>query len=373
MKRLGNIYNKFLNIETIKKSVLKTSRGRRKQPKIKMAIEHLDDFSEKVRIRLEEHKYDLGKIIETDILEGSRDKPRHIAYLDSFLSQSMIAVTFDSLSSYLTNHSYSNSYGAVPGRGPHKAKLFIERWLKTDRVHTKYICIADIKHCFQNVSHKSIKEAYKQMFKDKDLIDWFDAILDCYCEKEIENEKYGIPIGFLSSPWFIHILLTPLDFIIKQKFQIKHYIRFMDDFILFDNNKRKIKKAVEFINEYLKKTGMWLKPNWEVKLTDKAPFDYIGFKFYRDHTEVRTAIAKKIKISAKGIRHKYSPQLYEARKILSYNGWLIHTSSYNFFKRYVEPHICVKAAKHVVSKASKIQYRELKNANNHNLFITQTS
>ena len=47
------------------------------------------------------------------------------------------------------------------------------------------------------------------------------------------GEVMGIPIGNLLSQLYALIYLNPLDHYIKRELQIKHYCRYVDDFILF--------------------------------------------------------------------------------------------------------------------------------------------
>ena len=62
----------------------------------------------------------------------------------------------------------------------------------------------------------------------------------------------GLPIGNYSSQFFANIYLNELDQFIKRELGCKNYVRYVDDFILLDKNKEKLKYLEAKINSFLK-------------------------------------------------------------------------------------------------------------------------
>ena len=56
-----------------------------------------------------------------------------------------------------------------------------------------------------------------------------------------------LPLGFYLSQWLANFLLQELDFLIKCKLKIAHFIRYMDNFTMADDNKKKLHMAIIFI------------------------------------------------------------------------------------------------------------------------------
>ena len=112
-----------------------------------------------------------------------------------------------------------------------------------------------------------------RIFKDKKLLDILSQIIDTYSVKE---EK-GIPIGNLTSQYFANYYLSSLDHYIKEELKVPVYIRYMDDMLLFENDKDKLKRSVNLIKEYSVE---------KLKLTLKIPVikhteDTISFLGYK--------------------------------------------------------------------------------------------
>lgn len=63
----------------------------------------------------------------------------------------------------------------------------------------------------------------------------------------------GIPIGNLTSQLFANIYLHELDMYAKQKLKIRRYLRYMDDILIFHEDKEELKhlqqKVIEFLYE----------------------------------------------------------------------------------------------------------------------------
>lgn len=69
----------------------------------------------------------------------------------------------------------------------------------------------------------------------------------------IDSSKEGLPIGNYTSQWFANFYLEDLDHYIKETLKVKYYIRYMDDMVLFSNNKKELKKVKLAIDDFLKK------------------------------------------------------------------------------------------------------------------------
>lgn len=87
----------------------------------------------------------------------------------------------------------------------------------------------DIKKYYPSIDKEILKNKFRRLFKDNDLLWLLDTVVDS------END---IPIGFYTSQWFANFFLTDLDHYIKEILKVKYYIRYADDMILLGNNKK---------------------------------------------------------------------------------------------------------------------------------------
>jgi hypothetical protein len=87
----------------------------------------------------------------------------------------------------------------------------------------------------------------------------------------------GLPIGNLSSQFFANVYLNALDQHVKHKIRCKHYIRYVDDFILLHESPQWLLAALAEINEFLPAAlGARLNPSKTILQRIDRGVDFVG-------------------------------------------------------------------------------------------------
>ena len=79
-----------------------------------------------------------------------------------------------------------------------------------------------------------------------------------------------------------------LDHYIKEQLGAVHYIRYMDDMVIFGSNKKVLHRTRQAISDYLEnELGLSLKDNWQVFRFSYGngkgrDLDFMGFRFFRN-------------------------------------------------------------------------------------------
>jgi retron-type reverse transcriptase len=135
-----------------------------------------------------------------------------------------------------------------------------------------------------------------------------DVILRCKPErlvlvpehKRLANQPYdrGLPIGNLSSQFFANVYLNELDQFAKHVLHARHYIRYVDDFVLLHEDRAWLAAALEEITAFLpRELGVRLNPSKTIIQPIDRGIDFVGqvikpwYRRIRPRT-VRTAIAR---------------------------------------------------------------------------------
>lgn len=153
-----------------------------------------------------------------------------------------------------------NSYGFRPGYSTSDAKWVIARQLQGG---PKYFLDADIKGCFDNISHKYLLEKLNisKMFKLQ-IEAWLKAGIMADSEEDsYEINEAGTPQGGVISPLLMNIALHGLENNILKHFKKRNAIkvvRYADDFVVFAKNLDDVLKAKEIIIKFLKPIGLSL-------------------------------------------------------------------------------------------------------------------
>ncbi|MDA3836055.1 MAG: RNA-directed DNA polymerase [Nanoarchaeota archaeon] len=92
----------------------------------------------------------------------------------------------------------------------------------------------------------------------------------------------GMPLGNLTSQFFANIYLNELDYFVKHKLECKYYIKYVDDFILINPSKYKLKEWLNEIVDFLEdKLKLELHPDKSKIINLSRGVDFGGFRnFY---------------------------------------------------------------------------------------------
>lgn len=156
--------------------------------------------------------------------------------------------------------------------GMKRLEGFLKKYYKK---HGKqgYALKCDITKYFQNINHKVLINKLHKVGFEKQELNLMTEIIESKGGNEV-----GLPIGNQTSQWFALLYLDDIDRLIKEKLQIKYYVRYIDDFILVHHDKEYLKycrsEIEKLANEKLKLTLN--KKTQIVKL--KNGIDFLGFR-----------------------------------------------------------------------------------------------
>ncbi len=360
MKRKGNIYPLIIDKNNIRKAILNASKGKKDRKSVKEINDNIEYYILEIQKMLQNKTYKPSPYIKMKIHDGTRKKERIIYKPCFYPDQCIHWAIMQQIEPILMRGMYEFCCASIKNRGIHYASNHIKKILVRDRKNTKYCLKLDVKKFYPSINKEIMKRKFRKIIKDGDVLDLLDKIID--------SGETGLPIGNYTSQWFANFYLQDLDHYIKEKLKIPYYIRYMDDMVLFYRNKKELHKCKNLIEEFLKKEELRLKENWQLFKTESRPLDFIGYRFYRGHTTLRSSNFLRIKRRIKKIYKKGRINYTDASSVLSYYGWLKHCDSYRFNEKYLRPYISLRKCKGVVKNEAKniqrykarkkIQYRK---------------
>jgi RNA-directed DNA polymerase len=101
----------------------------------------------------------------------------------------------------------------------------------------------------------------------------------------------GLPIGNLSSQFFANIYLDALDQFCKHQIKARHYVRYVDDFVILHESPQWLNEALKRITEFLPaRLGAHLNPKKTILQPVERGIDFVGqlIKPWRRTTRKRT-------------------------------------------------------------------------------------
>jgi hypothetical protein len=142
-----------------------------------------------------------------------------------------------------------------------------------------YFLKLDIHKFFDSVNHGILKSQLRRRVKDPDLLWLLDAFVD-HPVPWTEPGK-GIPIGNLTSQYFANFYLSGLDHFVKEYLRIEGYVRYMDDLVLFADEKDTLWQSLAEIEAYLEK-NLCLKLKQESTMVAPVSqgLSFVGFRVF---------------------------------------------------------------------------------------------
>lgn len=183
------------------------------------------------------------------------------------------AVCDEYLYDAITKRFITDNAASQKGKGP----VFALDRLKTQlyRYWCKYgsagfVLRCDVRHFFASIPHDEIKRLLSGFVEDEKMLRLLYKIIDC---------AEGLPLGLQTSQLFALLILDGMDHQIKEKWRVKYYGRYMDDFWLLDPDRERLKTILADIRDHLGKMGLELNEKTEIfPLRHGIPF--LGFHTY---------------------------------------------------------------------------------------------
>ena len=115
-----------------------------------------------------------------------------------------------------------------------------------------WVLKCDIRHFFPETPHEAAKAAVRKRVKDDRAYEAAAAIIDSF------GGDRGIGLGSQVSQLVELAVLDDLDHYIKERLRVRHYIRYMDDFILIHEDREVLESALAVIREKVEGLGLQL-------------------------------------------------------------------------------------------------------------------
>lgn len=363
MKSYSHLMELYLAEDNYHSAVKDACRGKGGKHSKSRKVEQIRNHSNEIKgVILEKAEHFKNDSHSPRYIYDGISRKRRLIYVPTMREQIIHHMIVNVLKPIFMKGMYEHSYGSIPNRGVHLAKRRIEKWIGRNDRNMKYCLKMDIRKYFDSVPHNILKSKLAKIVHDEKFLAVLNEIVD------VTGTDRGLPIGFYTSQWFANWYLTEVDHYIKEILHAKYYVRYMDDMVIFDGNKRKLHKMRKEIELYLKnRLGLEMKRNWQVFLFDRVidekhigrDLDFMGFRFYRDRTILRRTLMLRASRKAKRMKRKTRITIHDCSQMLSYLGWLDCTDTYAMYLKQIKPYVNFSQLKLRMSRYQKLKNKEV--------------
>ena len=289
-------------------------------------------------------------------------KVRKVIFID-YWSKVVQRAIYDVLNPKICRTFIEHTYACVKGSGQLAAMEQLYTWMRETRTSGTewYYYKFDVAKFFYRIDHEILMDICRKKIDDPrtvDLLGYYinnDAVpfgmpLDANQLTITEEQMLydlGIPIGGGLSHMLGNMYLDPLDQFCKRVLGIKRYIRYMDDIIILDNDKERLK-------EYGRRMTQFLEEQLHLNFNNKTALrpvrvgcEFVGFVIYNDHVILRKSTTLRMKRTLRKTRQDYHDNLITFKEanatMQSYLAMLSHVDCKKFKEKLLDEFVLTHA------------------------------
>ncbi|NBD33958.1 MAG: RNA-dependent DNA polymerase [Cyanobacteria bacterium] len=330
MKRYGNLYPQIIEFENLFLAARKAQKGKRFRENVLAFNYHLEGELVRLQQELTQKTYQPGDYRTFHIKEPKTRMISAAPYRDRVVHHALCNIILPIFEQTFIRDSYANRVGF----GTHRA---LERFTQFAR-SSRYVLQCDLKKYFPSIDHAILKQLLRRKLKCRDTLWLIDTIIDNSNEQLAVVEYFpgddlltplqqrrGLPIGNLTSQFFANVYLNGFDHFVKEQLKAKKYVRYVDDFALFDDDWQLLVEARRAVAEYLTKLRLKIHPIKSQLFETKHGANFLGFRIFPDRIRVRTENLRRARRRLNRLQKDYTQGNIDWSKVdQSLTSWLAH-------------------------------------------------
>ena len=324
MKKHGHIFEKFSSQDNLHLAYINARRGKSWQSRVRAVDRNAVSMLEELRTSILDGTYRTSPY-RLKWIHEPKDRLIYILpfYPDRIAQHAVIQV----LGPIWDRLFISDSYACRVGKGQHQASLGCMEFARKNR----YCLQCDIHKFYPSISHEVLAGIIRRKLKDRRMLRFLDEII-----YSGGPDGINVPIGNYTSQWFGNLYLNEVDQLCKHVFKIHCYERYCDDFLLFSDDKAKLRDCAQTITDFCGEKLRLTLSKCSLFPTAQG-VDFVGYRHFQNgKILVRKRTVKKIKADIKAVPWKLRHGLLtkdSARSVIdSALGVLKHAETYNLRK-----------------------------------------
>ena len=319
LKRHGNLFEKIISMENLELAYLKARRGKSWQKNVQNFEKDVLGNLAKIQDVLKNRTYHTSTYQTKKVFEPKERTIYVLPFYPDRLIQHAIMNVLEPIWDKLFIH---DSYACRKNKGTHAGSLRAMEFIRKN----DYCLQCDVSKFYPSINHDVLFRIVQRKIKCPDTLWLLRDIIYSY------SGESNVPIGNYTSQWFGNLYLNELDQLIKQKYGIRCYVRYCDDFLLFHNDKKVLREMARVVTEYVGET-------LKMRLSKCNLFpvshgvDFLGYRHFRGYILLRKSTTKRVMKRMKRLpydlkHHNITPEQLRS-SIASTRGWLQWANTHN--------------------------------------------
>ncbi|OIO75506.1 MAG: hypothetical protein AUJ85_02780 [Elusimicrobia bacterium CG1_02_37_114] len=313
VKTYNNLYERICSFENLLLAARKAQKGKRFRENTARFNFNLEKELLKLQKEVVSQTYKPGRYKQFIVYESKKRIISAAPYRDRVVHHALCNVIEPILEKSFIYDTYANR----KEKGTHKAILCFQDFCRRN----KYVLKCDIVKYFDTINRGILFNIISGKIKDEKVLWLVQKILNS------TNNEYGIPIGNLTSQFFANLYLDGFDHFVKEQLRCKYYIRYVDDFVILDNDKSRLCEIKSEILKYLDGIKLQIHPDKTHVFSVGQGTDFLGFKIFPTHRLLKKENFFYFRRKLVKLRNLYRKKVINIQKISnSILSWIAHVS-----------------------------------------------
>ena len=291
MKRVGRLFERAVSYENLYGAVHDAARGKRSRPDVAAFLLDLEREVPRLRRALIEASYRPGGYRTFTVREPKQRVISAAAFRDRVVHHALTRV----LEPVFERRFTADSFACRRGFGTHRA---LDRAKRACRTYP-FVLKLDIRKYFAAIDHEILMGLLARVVKCKPTLrlasviiegsnpqeatDWFFPGDDLFAPS---GRRRGLPLGNQTSQFFANVDLNPLDHHVRRVLRPGEYIRYVDDFLLFDRDKDRLREMKAAIVLFLQNLRLLIHGGKSRVYRSSEGVTFLGFRLFPGQTAV---------------------------------------------------------------------------------------
>ncbi|NJM43720.1 MAG: RNA-dependent DNA polymerase [Brachymonas sp.] len=313
------------------------AKGKRGLPEVAHFELDLENHLLHIKEQLAQHKWAHKPYSSFEIHDPKRRLVSAAAFEDRVVHHALVRVIEPLFEAVFLPHSFANRKGKGTHRAIAKAKGHAQE--------QPFVLQCDLKQFFASVDHEILMHLLAQRISCERTLELAKNILQS--GNGILHERYdmvhfegddlfaanrprGLPIGNLTSQFWANVLLYELDDFVVNQLGCDAYVRYVDDFLLFSNDKKQLWRFKTAIREKLASLRLAMHEASSTVYPVKNGIPFLGMRVWPETVKLKSRNARAFESRLRKMQKAVAAgQMSLAEVQTRIAGWVAHASQAN--------------------------------------------
>ncbi|MDX9993066.1 MAG: reverse transcriptase domain-containing protein [Anaerolineales bacterium] len=328
------LWERLVSFENLLMAYKQAAKGRRGRISV-AAFEHtLETALSELRNELREGCYQPGPYVSFYVHDPKKRLISAAPFRDRVVHHALVNMIEPIFERKFIFDTYANR----KGKGTHAALDRSTHYMR----RFAYVLPLDVRQFFPSIDHQVLLANLQKNIQNENVLELCRVVLAS--GRGVLQEEYtpvyfpgddlfsinrarGLPIGNLTSQFLANVYLNSLDHFIKRNLKCKGYLRYVDDMLLFSNDKHELRAWRTEVIQYLAAYRLTLHENSAQARPTNIGVPFLGFQVFPDYRRLKRRKVIHARRRLKALAARYQAGQIDQKAVKTrIQAWVAHAA-----------------------------------------------